>query len=164
MKVIFLDIDGVLNSVELMVAKPDGGLRLDRIDPVRLGLLKFVCDQTDAKIVITSTWRRGRDASWFVGFFSSFGWLDPPVLDITPVLSTIRGEEVTRWLENTQHNIQQYVIVDDDTDFYGDQHERLVLVDGVSGLTLNDAIAMIDILGISSRCDPSHVEELRRYV
>ena len=55
MKIIFLDIDGVLNS-----AKYDKKRTADdgNIDTTRLPLLKHIVDSTKAKIVLTSTWRK----------------------------------------------------------------------------------------------------------
>ena len=56
MKLIFLDIDGVLNY--------EGYGRLTRsgtrfVDPVLIKRLKKIIDCTGAKVVLSSTWRRG---------------------------------------------------------------------------------------------------------
>ncbi len=58
MKVIFLDIDGVLNSYAYDRQRaPDDG----NIDATRLELLKLLIDKTEAKIVLTSSWREHWD-------------------------------------------------------------------------------------------------------
>jgi len=166
MKILFLDIDGVLNSVEYAVGANtiNRSVRLDDADPVKVGLLRFICDQTDARIVISSTWRIGRDPAWFDGFFSSFGWFQPPIEGVTPRSARIgsigRGDEINEWLETRQ--VDRYVIVDDDSDFYGDQ--PLVQTNGVYGLTLKETIEMIDILGLGGKGDLARVESLRRHV
>ena len=50
MKVIFLDIDGVLNSdASLMVD--------DRVEGDLILNLKYIVDKTDAKIILSSSWR-----------------------------------------------------------------------------------------------------------
>lgn len=56
MKLIFLDIDGVLNY--------EGYERLTRsgtrfVDPILIKRLKKIIDCTGAKVVLSSTWRRG---------------------------------------------------------------------------------------------------------
>ena len=56
MKVIFLDVDGVIRHDLYKGTKEDHG-----IDPEKLKLLKEIIDKTEAKIVLSSTWRRGID-------------------------------------------------------------------------------------------------------
>ena len=56
MKIIFLDIDGVLNS-KAYDSKRDWNKQTN-IDETRLPLIKQIVEATDAKIVLTSTWRR----------------------------------------------------------------------------------------------------------
>jgi len=55
MKVIFLDFDGVLNSVKYD-RKRDWN-KLTFIDESRLPLLKQIVDSTGAVIVLSTTWR-----------------------------------------------------------------------------------------------------------
>ena len=55
MKVIFLDIDGVLNSLDCK-EKIEGYLF---VEDKKIALLKELIDATGAKIVLSSTWRRG---------------------------------------------------------------------------------------------------------
>ncbi|MDE6189696.1 MAG: hypothetical protein K2G37_05375, partial [Clostridia bacterium] len=55
MKIIFLDIDGVLNSRAYDRLR-DWNILSD-IDETRLPLLKKLVDTTGAKIVLSSTWR-----------------------------------------------------------------------------------------------------------
>lgn len=169
-KIIFLDIDGVLNSVEYSVGMNtlSHTVRIGEADPVKVGLLKFVCDQTDAQIVISSTWRIGWEPAWFDGFFSSFGWLQPPIASRTPrnakTKSVGRGDEVKEWLDTFGETLQvdKYVIIDDGSDFY--ENQPLVQTNGVYGLTLREALAMIDILGLGENGDAACVESLRRHV
>jgi hypothetical protein len=52
LKVIFLDVDGVLNHSDY---------KIDIIDLNKILLLKKLIDLTDAKIVLSSTWRRKYD-------------------------------------------------------------------------------------------------------
>ena len=59
MKIIFLDIDGVLNSREYD-RKRNWNEQTD-IDETRLPLVKEIIDKTGAKIVLISTWRNHWD-------------------------------------------------------------------------------------------------------
>ena len=54
MKIIFLDIDGVLNYRGCKSKSPSGcyGIEQDKVK-----LLKNIVEQTNAKLVLTSTWK-----------------------------------------------------------------------------------------------------------
>lgn len=58
MKIIFLDIDGVLNSFKYDLERGEGD---GDIDVTRLPLLKSLVDKTGARIVISSSWRKHWD-------------------------------------------------------------------------------------------------------
>jgi hypothetical protein len=91
---------------------------------------------TDAKIVVSSTWR-------FQGLktcqenLKNWG-IAAEVIDITPRLQNdngSRGDEIRQWLiENP--GVSRFVILDDDTDM-GDLREHLVKCDTNVGLTNN---------------------------
>jgi hypothetical protein len=55
-KLIFLDVDGVLNSIESMLVLE----AMDKLCPVRIGLVARLAREADAKIVVSSSWRTGR--------------------------------------------------------------------------------------------------------
>ncbi|MDE7380098.1 MAG: hypothetical protein K2N14_03500, partial [Clostridia bacterium] len=55
MKIIFLDIDGVLNSLKYDASRDKR--KLTNIDETRLPILKSIVEKTGAKIVLSSTWR-----------------------------------------------------------------------------------------------------------
>ena len=57
MKIIFLDIDGVLNSIGWVERTKGTAYEDKEIDPSKVRLLKQIIDKTDAKIVLSSTWR-----------------------------------------------------------------------------------------------------------
>ena len=59
MKIIFLDIDGVLNYAGCKARSPSGCIG---IEEKPLKLLKTIVDVTGAKIVLTSTWK----TDWFI--------------------------------------------------------------------------------------------------
>lgn len=164
-KFIFLDIDGVLNSIDLSVAQqateraPKS--RLHDIDPVRVGLLKWVVDMTNANIVISSTWRTGRTAEWFVGFFEALNWCNPPIVGVTPISNGIRGDEINEYLTLNGQEECKYVILDDDSDFH--ENQPFIHVDRIAGLSLKHTIACIDILGLDNEYDRDVLESLREH-
>lgn len=111
MKVLFLDIDGVLNRVGTR-ERYHGFMG---IDPVLASKVRKIILDTDAAIVLTSTWRYFQDGREEVDRHVC------RTFDVTPTADTgFRGEEVKMWLD--QHpEVTRYAIVDDDTDFYADQ-------------------------------------------
>jgi hypothetical protein len=65
MKVIFLDIDGVMNSTEEMIALYNQyGPSIDNTlpSPTKCKLLKQLVDETGAKVVLSSSWRLSLNA------------------------------------------------------------------------------------------------------
>lgn len=50
-KIIFLDVDGVLNYMSYR------NKSTANIDPSKVEMLAYICAQTNAKVVITSSWR-----------------------------------------------------------------------------------------------------------
>lgn len=144
MKVIFLDIDGVLNSVDSMISfynwTPIGTKEQmeDRLDPVSIGLLRRLCLGTGAKIVVSSTWRRGRIKEDFLEIFAGYGWGDFPYLDKTPIGYSInpigertRGHEIQYWLDNNGN--PEYIILDDDSDMLESQKDRFIHCSNING-------------------------------
>ena len=129
MKVIFLDIDGVLNVYCQSRDKYGCNFHQHLIDN-----LQTLIDATDAKIVISSSWRvDGLDRMQSM-------WIDRKlpgtVIDITPDLyftysdargddNYSRGDEIKLWLDNNP-DITNYVILDDDNDMLPDQMDRFV--------------------------------------
>lgn len=114
MKVIFLDIDGVLNTKETFFKRKEKYIKTKiwdyRIDLFRIEYLKEIIEKTDAKIVLTSTWRKGfekdngilmpilDDALEIVEVLSKYKL---EIYDITGIdKNGIRQEEIKEWLLN----------------------------------------------------------------
>lgn len=61
MNIIFLDVDGVLNSIEYLTEKHNELKRTlkqeEMLDTVCIKNLKQIVDKTNARIVITSSWK-----------------------------------------------------------------------------------------------------------
>ena len=130
MKVIFLDVDGVLNSEDDLLiyrAKNNitGCILYTEVEDRPLKLLKEIIDKTNAKIVVSSSWRTDCDRSGKKSIFGNelytklvnrLADYDIEVYDITPSLKsdTQRGDEIREWL--LENPIDDFIILDDDSD------------------------------------------------
>lgn len=129
-KVIFLDIDGVLNNIFLIRGR-------DPIDPVCMNTFNCLVDQTGAKIVVSSTWRFGETVETMTNLLRLKG-LKHDVYSLTPERKGCRGEEIEEWL--TAHtepymNFHEYLILDDDSDMLYHQRENFIHCPMDTGLT-----------------------------
>lgn len=114
MKIIFLDIDGVLNSEAYALGRGKGGML--GIDPEAVKIFDRIIDETGAKVVLSSSWRYSEDLIEEVK--SNVGEL----LGITPrSRSGFRGNEVYAWLLSNDKLDVKYAILDDDSDFHKTQ-------------------------------------------
>ncbi len=107
MKVIFLDIDGVMNNIHKW---PKTAGR-QWIDPVAVKLLNQITEATGAVLVISSTWRR----FWDVEKILTKAGVKAKIVGRTPFLSSQpRGYEIESWL--AKYDTDKFIILDDDTD------------------------------------------------
>lgn len=155
-RVIFLDIDGVLNSHLWFMRRPEShpDLRSDRdlwqIDPEAVRRLEIVCrDAGITDIVVSSTWRRLYSIEEITEILrrSGFKSVDDYRFDETPDFSdqayVYRGNEIQCSLNKlkAKHGIKflnQYVILDDDSDMLYWQRDNFILVNADVGLTDRD--------------------------
>lgn len=159
MKVIFLDIDGVLdifNTEQYMqVLMKDAVQRLKRI-----------VDETDAKIVVASNWRYGCDQykdrikerqhypqecdNWLL-LAKVLGEYDMEIQDVTPWEDslTTRSEEILEYVKR-HPQIESYVILDDcfsdDYSQFPELQKKLVFVDANQALQDYDVEKAVGIL------------------
>ena len=116
--VIFLDFDGVLNSLRSGIAFET----YQRFDPVAVKLVRKLCDETESKIVVSSTWRIGHtiDTLQLRMHECGAGALSPLVIGMTGRDGRIRGDEIRAWLD--MNPVLRYVIIDDDSDMHPAQY------------------------------------------
>lgn len=121
MKIIFLDIDGVLNSIRTRETFEDFVF----VDDDKILLLKDLIDKTNAKIVLSSSWRTGwrfkeknpRCANEDVRLFEALQ-LKLKEFDIELMSYTDnfwhRGKEIDTWLKQWQgEKVESFIILDD---------------------------------------------------
>lgn len=128
MKILFLDVDGVLNHY--------GSKSLLAISKPKLRLLRRVVNESGCYIVVSSTWRKLDHTRRRL--IKRLGYSRLSVYDWTTVkqikIGQKRGDEIQIWLDD-HPSITNYVIVDDDSDFLPHQMPRFVKTDGNMGLT-----------------------------
>ena len=174
MKVLFLDIDGVLNSdnwfayriycvknnmVNILmnfVDTDDCNIKhkLTMLDDRAIANLNRIIEETGCKVVLSSLWRSPSESeNIFTQDLLKLKGFKYEFYDVTPRLwfsdfSTRRGEEINVWLdkESEKHEIESFVILDDDSDILPEQMNNFVHVDGQVGLTDRDVLIAIEIL------------------
>lgn len=143
-QIIFLDFDGVLCPIN---DKIDDGK--DKFGPLFnaecVKQFNSIIAATDAKIVITSSWRQYLSL-WQLRRMWRKRNMSGKIVGRTPQLQTNRGDEIDKWLTNNR--VHYYVILDD-MDFrqFNEHHKsRLVTCDGRIGLIAEDKEKVIEIL------------------
>lgn len=122
MKIIFLDIDGVLNVI---------GQGYDEygqlFHPHLVENLKYIVDQTEAKIIISSSWRssglKALEEMW------RYRNLPGEIIGHTPIDYSFlnnRGEEIEYMIDLYLEGMTNYVILDDDDDMLENQISHFV--------------------------------------
>ena len=111
MKIIFLDVDGVLNSDEYMHRiKHSNVTGVERyIDIEKVRLLRQTVNKTGAKIVMTSSIRHSQKGREVIELLQREGM----VVDKTPFMNETRGEEIKAWISENG-NVEDFVILDDE--------------------------------------------------
>ena len=162
-KLIFLDIDGVVNTLMIYDKPFKGGLGHISRDGFYFDLchsgdkrvsntqavmwLNKLCKDTNARIVITSTWRMGSSLKELIAILRNSGLHKDIVIEgCTPNLGTKRGKEIQHYLQcNYPDGVDSYVILDDDDDMDGCM-ERLVKCNCYRGFEYPEYMEAIKIL------------------
>ncbi len=163
MKVVFLDFDGVLNSVAWI----KGGRRGERempdkvLDPAAVLRVNTLCERTGAVVVISSTWRLFKEdcvallcrrgfTGTVVGKTPDHSWQPGDASNLWA--SRSRGSEIQAWLD-AHPGVEAFVILDDDADM-AHLMDKLVQTDFERGLTdahVERAVAMLgEIIAVDS--------------
>ncbi len=123
MKIIGLDVDGVLNAT-FTKERLDGFIF---VSDCKLELLKQLIDRSNARVLLTSTWRQGwadmdaglntRDVNHFIALRDKLLEYGIELLDYTPITNGAmnrRGEEIDMWLKAWKGEpIESLVLLDD---------------------------------------------------
>lgn len=144
-KVVFLDVDGVLNNGAWARRMWEEGVHVyhdNLLEDRALRLLRSLIEQTGAKIVVSSAWRKIPEA--MESLCTQLEFYKLPVFDITPYVGGERGDDITAWF-NRHPGEYRYVILDDDSDM-GEHLDHLVKTNFDEGLTYDKVSECITIL------------------
>ena len=145
MKVIFLDIDGVVNSEDSWRRRGDS-LYDDIPDEEHIKHLNTIVKETGAEIVISSSWRSVFTLLGLKYIMHGQGSIGK-IIGKTPKIEhdTVRGMEIQKWLDDTNEEIESFVILDDDCDM-AHLSDKLVKTTWETGLQEEHAMLAIEIL------------------
>lgn len=156
MKVIFLDIDGVLNSEEFLKNNPT-----QAIDKDSVSILKSIVDKTGAAIVMSSGWKLWFDDNMLpqdgysqylydilcdfnINLFGKTPDFSTEEIRTRKTFSHIKAKEISSWLN--EHAVDKYVVIDD-LDLRNEEiNSHLVKINGQVGITEEDARYIIDMI------------------
>jgi hypothetical protein len=161
-KVIFLDIDGVMVN-RASFSLPDSGSASHAIaHPDCVAALNKITKETGAYIVVSSVWRHC-GLMQMKDILSGWG-VTGKVLGCTPdlcrkegsiYLGLQRGDEIQKWLDDfNRWPVESFVILDDDSDM---KHlmPHLIKTEFETGLTMEHARRAIELLSVScQQCAP----------
>lgn len=150
-KIVFLDIDGVLNHHDWWRRRgelPDDSSSFERylhdLDPIAVGYLNEIVAATGAKVVISSAWRLHPSLSELRGLMKKAGFVGD-LIDKTPRIPAPRGREIQLWIDEAALKVDRFVILDDDDDM---EHlsEHLIKTSMFHGLLPSHVEAAIAIM------------------
>ena len=157
MKILFLDIDGVLNSSDYRVHRYIGRTAevtwdQAQIDPVAILILNRIIETTGCFIVICSAWRTLHSRIELQEILTARGFRGK-ILGVTPDLpDKTRGDEIQAWLDNfikLRKQVKKFAILDDLDEGHvsmGHLTSYLVQTSFENGLTNYEAERVIKLL------------------
>lgn len=164
-RILFLDIDGVLNSHQFFLMNPDidkvpkrdaddeEELRFQTayIDPYNVWNLKFVLENVPGlKVVVSSSRGRRAKEEIVVQSLVNHGLMKEVVLGCTPKkMSSQKMHEIGMWIHDSPEDfgrvVDDYVVVDDHRIFddASPRRPKEYTISGFTGLTYPDACSII---------------------
>ena len=159
MRVLFLDFDGVLNSMQSatfwhnkrdqskweneMYSSWEGTLfeyLAHEFCPIAMSNMEELMRRCpDVKIVVSSTWRLRNDVDALKKILAPSKLISDAIIDRTDSLDGPRGNEIKAWLDK-HPEVSQYVIVDDDSDMLESQKENFVKTSSMHGFQFGDML------------------------
>lgn len=161
MKLLFLDVDGVLNSTEFFLRRQSPpAVASDQIDARAVTCLEIILRLTNCNVVLSSMWRHKVILNDFVNALGMPEVFRERFIGVTPLAAYLtspsglitrcesRHQEISAWL--TRVPCERYCILDDQSDF-GPLQSRLVQTDPRYGLREAEAERVIAMLGRTER-------------
>jgi hypothetical protein len=140
--IIFLDIDGVLNCQLFFEECMKNNVKYNKLEHYksqlcekRIKWFNDLCNETDSKVVISSTWRHGKTIEQLQSILNESG-ANFEIIDKTSISDHgIRGVEIYEWINGHKLIVKNYAIIDDDSDMLLKQAKHFFQTDNYSGLT-----------------------------
>lgn len=148
MKILFLDVDGVMNCQDTFRKEPNAHFPIDTYMAFLVG--KIVLD-TGCKVVLSSSWRHHKESVEYihrriVDIYDQTG--DEPYDDNRPsgAENCQRGREIKTWMDSQKYKIDAYAILDDDSDMLPEQLPNFFKTSWFTGLTPEIAKQVVEHL------------------
>jgi len=142
-KIIFLDMDGVLNRIDpphyFTPQRIIDGI-MTQAEPEQIARLNSIVERTGAEIVLSSSWRHWND--WREAMRLS--GIVKPLLDRTPtekIETGERGYQIQAWI-HAHPEVVRYAIIDDSADILPSQQPNFFQTRTAEGLTQDIADAV----------------------
>ncbi len=143
-KIIFLDVDGVLNSKKFFKESRRTSYDIEDIDIKAVRVLNTIIEKTNAKVVISSTWRI-HEYAYLIDTLNRLGFKGE-IIDKTPSHKhpCVRGNEIYDWMfyhrelldiDRFIEEYKNYIILDDNSDMLLWQKDNFIQTDMETGLT-----------------------------
>lgn len=154
-KIIFLDVDGVLNSQDQIVAQEGKRSFLFGTFDFHVEKLARIVKETDAKIVMSSTWRSFFDkdeekgSHFYIHITERFRKFGIELSDRTPFygFDGKRGLEIKDWLSR-HPEVEKFVILDDEAfdirDYYKKEFVKTNFMSGLLDEHVEKAIKILN--------------------
>lgn len=158
-RLIFLDVDGVLNSHAWfkkfnekhgrnasIAGDRDGKGPSEHIDPKTVERLNRIVEVGKADVVLSSTWRAGRTVTQIQELLERSGFRGRVIGKTGHGFNGERGLQILNWLELTGNEKATVVVLDDEESDLGRVLGVLVKTDSKVGITDEDVMKAVEIL------------------
>lgn len=158
-KILFLDIDGVLNSADWYARQRKGLGDLAHFDPTLVRRVDEIAGRTGAAVVISSAWRLSHPLDELRTLLRRAGLVRAPIIGETPEIEggildgLVRAVEIVHWLEDHPvearpqggATVRSFAILDDLKDFgpLAPWHVRTSLDVGVTRADVERTVALL---------------------
>jgi hypothetical protein len=159
-KIIFLDIDGVLCTMRSHFAQgcPTPRGVMEALDREAVGLINFLAlgvPDVEVRFVLISTWRVSYPPEWIKSHLKKYGFAgkfhDDWLTRLLKASDVSKGAEIKGWLSR-HPEIEQWVIIDDRATIlpeHEDRHVRPIYAEGLSWANFKAAAKILhDIEGL----------------
>lgn len=149
--IIFLDVDGVLNSIKT------GWFCWDMYV---VNWVIWFAKTSNSKIVISSTWRMNHNLDFFADILTyELIYVDEWSTPVISETGSCRGDEIKMWLDKHSEEVGRYIIFDDDSDMLEEQLPNFIQTDCHNGLlfkNMDDAQRLFKVKGFKSSKENKH--------